>query len=604
MLNAFYELGKLWVEKENIDKFEILIDASKLKKYTKKVLVVKVKETNNGFVYDGVIERDYDSNDNLKYLYKTGSSRGTDITPTCIITDLEEKTLPNKFFKWFEKNEKANDLIKYLNNTLSDYKLDITLDLKDKYENIQEKNNVLLTIAIETQGQLKYIGDYDFFCDILVDNASSKYNKKISGEGACFLCDCEKEVFGLAASSIGFKFSTPDKKGNVPGLNEKEHWKQLPICQDCVLYLEAGKRFVEKYLNFSDFGLRYYVIPKFLFKPKESFDKIYKFVTLKEDIHYNEQLLNHEDRLVKIVSELNDVIEFKFLYYKSSNNSFDILAYVESVLPSWMKKIYDTQYSISQYDFFSEDNVKKIFSKDAVGDFITYTNNINDNFTVTSFNWFYSYLRDFFNNFSSKLYLEMVTSVLAGKKVDYNFLLSSFLGRIRDSWKNGYDIKYNVLKSFCLILLFNNLDLIKGGKLMNIDLDVSETLKEDSSLLDEFIDAPDKRAVFLLGCLTRRLTSKQYKELGSSPFINKLWGLNLDKDKVMKLYPMVINKLREYETAIPLLEENISANFLYAENKWKISRDEISYYFSLGYSLSFAINFKKEETKEKGDIDE
>ena len=64
---------------------------------------------------------------------------------------------------------------------------------------------------------------------------------------------------------MGFAFSTPEKKGNVPGFDVNNQWKLLPICSDCALYLNAGKNFVEKYLNFKEFGLNYYVIPNFVF---------------------------------------------------------------------------------------------------------------------------------------------------------------------------------------------------------------------------------------------------------------------------------------------------------------------------------------------------
>ena len=87
--------------------------------------------------------------------------------------------------------------------------------------------------------------------------------------------------------------------------------------------------------------------------------------------------------------------------------------------------------------------------------------------------------------------------------------------------------------------------------------------------------------------------------IGSSPFVNKLWGLSLDQKKIKKLYPMVLNKLREYDKAVPDLEENISLNLLNSEKNWKLTRDETSYYFVLGYTLSFNIT-KDEENDEDG----
>lgn len=119
-------------------------------------------------------------------------------------------------------------------------------------------------------------------------------------------------------------------------------------------------------------------------------------------------------------------------------------------------------------------------------------------------------------------------------------------------------------------------------------------------LINDILDTPDKKATFLLGALTRRVTYVQYKELGSSPFVNKLWGLSLDQKKIKKLYPMVLNKLREYDKAVPDLEENISLNLLNSEKNWKLTRDETSYYFVLGYTLSFNITKDEEVANEDG----
>ena len=65
------------------------------------------------------------------------------------------------------------------------------------------------------------------------------------------------------------------------------------------------------------------------------------------------------------------------------------------------------------------------------------------------------------------------------------------------------------------------------------------------------------------------------------------------------LYPMVVNKLREYDSAFPKIEENISFNLLNAENNWKLTRDETSYYFTLGYTLSYAIDDNKTDENDE-----
>ncbi|MGI6564970.1 TM1802 family CRISPR-associated protein [Methanosphaera sp.] len=157
--------------------------------------------------------------------------------------------------------------------------------------------------------------------------------KKIEGNGICYLCDNEKELYGLVPSSIGLTFATADKVGSIPGLNIKNQWKQAGICQDCALYLTVGKNFIEENMNLSEFGLHYYAIPKFLVNPSENFDEIYDFIEDNKNKKYEDELVSEEDEIKEIVDKMGDVLEFKYLYYEASNNSFKILGYVESLLP-------------------------------------------------------------------------------------------------------------------------------------------------------------------------------------------------------------------------------------------------------------------------------
>ena len=595
LLDALYKLGKLVIEKENLNEIDVLLDN---KKIGATILVEFIQDDEGNLTFDKVFHEEYDAKNKVKYLYKKGSSRGTDITPSCLITDLD-KTFNNKFIKWFEKNESGSDLFKNLNDEIISKKDDIYDGINDILNDLDVKgSNILLSIVITENGKIHYLNDFDEFSEILIKESLKKYQgpKKIKGEGICCLCDKHKEVYGLVSSSIGFSFSTAEKVGNVPGINIKDQWKLLPICSDCALYLNAGKNFVEKYLDFSEFGLNYYVIPNFLVGSEKAFDRLYNDLKLfenEEDLKSTD-LVNIEYKLSKIVKRLDDVAELKFLFYQSSNSAFDILAYVESVIPSYLNNLYDTQLKIAEYDFFREDNLKLIFKDNHEGDFINLINKNEKHYKCSYDNWYKRFLRDFINNFSRKMYIDTVVDILSNKRLDYNFLLSRIMDKIRSNWRNNenYALKVSVLKSLMLLILFNDLNLIKGENMMS--------LNDEEFSIDLILNSPDKKATFLLGVLTRKLMNIQYKELGSTPFYNKLWGLSLDQKKIHKLYPMVINKLQEYNAGYMRdLENEISINLAKSENDWKLNRDETSYYFVLGFTL---LNYNKKDSED--DINE
>jgi len=109
-------------------------------------------------------------------------------------------------------------------------------------------------------------------------------------------------------------------------------------------------------------------------------------------------------------------------------------------------------------------------------------------------------------------------------------------------------------------------------------------------------DTPNKRAVFLEGVLVKSLLNIQFANRGSSPFADKLYGLRLNEKRAKKLYPEIIEKLREYKVTYALLETATSKALLDAENNgWNLTADEVSYFFTLG--LVLAPIFKEQENK-------
>ena len=129
----------------------------------------------------------------------------------------------------------------------------------------------------------------------------------------------------------------------------------------------------------------------------------------------------------------------------------------------------------------------------------------------------------------------------------------------------------------------------------------SKNIEEFLSKYGKAFDTLDKKAVFLVGILAKFLLDKQYAERKSTPFTSKFHGLKLDVIKIKKLFNEIIEKLREYRVGYPWLEELIAKYLVEADNKgWNLSRDEISYYFTLGLNLGgiFKLKESKNNTEE------
>ena len=88
----------------------------------------------------------------------------------------------------------------------------------------------------------------------------------------------------------------------------------------------------------------------------------------------------------------------------------------------------------------------------------------------------------------------------------------------------------------------------------------------------------------------------QYMDRGSAPFRVRLQGLKMDQRLVQGLLPEAINKLEEYEKNYYRgLERLASKYFVEAEPIWKMSRDEVSFYFVTGMNLAVMFKGKGEK---------
>lgn len=608
-------MGKFIVEHEKLDEIDIFQDTAKLTSRTKRVLLVSLEIENGNFIYKGIIEEELEKSKVNKYLYKGGPPNGVDYTPSSLITSKAGSTFKNRILKWF-KTHKDPDFLDKIAEVLTNNKDQIISDLDEKFVSIDKKNrvNVLLTISILDGFKKKLCGDYNLFREILAQESMQRYHNlktigESSGEGTCYLCDESKEVYGFVPNAFGFSFSTADKKGNVPNFIQADQWKQVPICGECAVFLEAGKKFIQEYLSFNLFTLKFFVIPNFIFKGDlGEFKEFYDRVVYLKGKKYEKGLMEEEDddeadSLYSIVKNTDDILEFKFLFYelKGGGKFIDILNYVESILPSWMKNIYTTQNTIKNDILFQEKNLKLNFGKKVDGNFIQLRNNQSKGY-ITQYNWYAGFLREFFPSKYDKYFLDIIGFIVGGKSVNKDFLISKFMDRIKHAYRsdpeNDYSMKILTTEAIMLLMFFNELNLLKGVDKMKIGSHNEESNeKEFFEVYGEFVDTPEKKSAFLMGVITKRLTAIQYKSLGATPFMTKLWGLTLDQKKIQKLYPMIINKLREYKAAYPDLEELISINLLKSNNSWKLSGDETSFYFVLGFTLNGIFKSKKEGEK-------
>jgi len=599
MIEAIREIGEYSLKKEGKrldDPVDIIVEDPASSPAYKHILAVIINKTETGFEFGGVRHEEYTKEKIGQYLYKRGSSKGSDLTPTSRITEVQ-KTFTNKMLLWFknvltnkdlELNEEDTEFISDLGGCVEQNKDIILSELKSKTGNFAKNENGILTLIINN-GENKYVGDIPVFRNILLHDFSTKLHysptykiDSISQNQFCSVCKQRSdEVYGLVTT---YSFYNVDKPGFVAGgFNRADAWKNYPVCWNCALTLEAGKQYVDEFLAYKFYGFDYYVIPKLLqpgrgqeiYELLEDYRKNIKNANVKIKEEYGNLLSATEEEALDILAQQENFLNNNLLFYEKKNAAFWILLYIEDILPSRLRTLFDEKRHVDQKTIFKE------FGKDGKSLSFTFGNA-----------WHF---------FTRKYFLEIVDKVFVGRTIDYSFLLSTIVNKIRKEFVNNSTTKLSTLMGLQLLDYLNNLDLLEnlnGGIEMNEnninqifgrgDTPLNEKVNELFTEFPDFFDQPAKRAVFMEGALAQLLLNIQYQERGADPFRTKLQGLKLDERLVKRLLPEMQNKLEEYgKNYYRALEASISKYMIQAGEGWKMSKDEISFYFVLGMNLYY-----------------
>ncbi|MBL0717365.1 MAG: TIGR02556 family CRISPR-associated protein [Desulfosarcina sp.] len=632
MIQSIMKIGK-WARKneDSGDLIKDFIQNPNEKGNIDKVFEIILKQQEKGFVYEKVNVSEFSETRLIKYLYRHGSPRGSDVTPTSKFAGDIGKTFKNKIYKCIGDIEKKTSMgltsdeqkiITQINKALSASEKDIILDLQKQLEDIDQKKGSILTLAFTGNGDKHYIGDMELFRKILQNKTKEKYYKQYGKESLgqdkiCSVChENQKEVYGFVNT---YNFYTVDKPGFVSGGFKQQYaWKNYPVCYNCAVNLEQGKKYINENLSFSFYGFNYLLIPKFITGRliEESMEILeYNFEQKASEIlksgfekKFKDRLTDAENEIFDLISEQEDYISFDFLFYAEKQAAFNIILHIEDVLPSRLSKLFQIKAHVDQIDIFKRVKIDK-----------------NNEAKRLVFN--FGILRDFFPIISKKRtydknFLELAGKIFSHKPIDYNFIMQAIVRKIRPVFINNKSTKILCLKGYMLLNFLAELGILsKGG--VKMEVKIIDDLKESFSSADKtysekierfftahvgFFDCAPKKACFLTGVLVRYLINIQKrppvkggKPLPKAPFEKKLQGLRLNEQLIKKLSFEAQNKLEQYKENYYIKLENIIAQyFVIAALQWALTNDEISFYFTTGMNLADLFKTKTEEEDNDG----
>lgn len=569
MLTALRDIGEVVLEKNNQTPLEIILENPE---YENTIVL----NFNSSYYFQNIDLEKTKLSEYKLYLYRKGPSNGAGYSPTTKLTEFE-KSFHGKFLLWFkDKQTKFSNIYNQLNENIKE----IEEKIKSIISRGTKKDRYILTLKID--------GKYPYKIDMFrkeFENSFWESIKKIKKDnGFCSICgEMKPEIF---TTSEIYKFYNLDKKSYVSGgFNPKIAWRNFPICEDCFLKVLAGKKYVEDNLKFKFYTDEYFLIPQTLLNKADLYEilDILSFQEKNQKLtkEHKKILSANEKEIIQLLEDFNDTIAIYLLFLQRKQSAERIILLIEDILPSWISYIFSTKTKIDKkyeidytfeyiYLFFP----KKDISKD-----------------------------------QQKIFIEIINKIFKAQKVNFELLINFFMKKIRQDFIKGNYFKETTKKALINLDFLDNLGIIdkKPEEVFCMDNKFEEIYQKYSVALN----SPIKKGVFLLGSLTQMLINVQYAKRGQAPFLKNLKGLKMDINDMKSVFTKAINKFIEYDSfdiGKKEIAQEISKNFLTTpQQEYKISSDELNFYFVSGMTLSEEVanlvykNKEKEEAYEDGE---
>ncbi|ADD03496.1 CRISPR-associated protein, TM1802 family [Thermoanaerobacter italicus Ab9] len=583
MITAIKELGEMVLKSQNKTLLDVLIENPNQEGRYSKIATIDFTIKEDDIEYEKVRLEEYDDSKINRYLFTDTSGNAPGYTPAAKITEVT-KTFNGKIKSWFKVlddrtikiDQKNKTFLQNIRNILEEKSDEIIAEVEKIRKDIPKREGLSLILKFNVDGDSKYIGDLDIFKSILLQLHNKKYQKIHSKDKVCSICGQKKKmIFGTVDT---YKFYTIDKPGYIAGgFNEKESWRNYPVCKECMLALEEGKRYLENELTFKFYGLEYQLIPNFIIgnefvkkEVREIFENASKLISLKKET--KKRFIGDEDEILDYLAKAEDTMTVNFLFLKKANSAERILLLIEDVFPSHLREIFNAKDKVDETfnENFTFKNIRSFMSKS--------DSNKKDNDLDTYF-------------------LDITDRIFTGRPVDLGFLYGLIMKKVREEFVNDRNYKNAIKDGLMTVAFLEKLKLIK-----------MEVVPMEERIFDSFFakygpsfETPLKKGLVLLGALTELLLRKQYSDREAKPFMKNLKGLKMDEKDIKGLLPKVQNKLEEYDSfdkGKRLLAKEVSNYLLLAGDNWNMSVDEINFYFVCGINLADELTniiYKKEE---------
>ena len=437
--------------------------------------------------------------------------------------------------------------------------------------------------------------------------------KRSGFRGTCHVCGKEG-IVTYDTTKLPAKFYITKQiifSSELMGKNKDSGFsKNFSICKDCYRNIIIGTNFISNYLSSRLAGTSVWIIPSLLFHSDKQFN-------LREWTNFTKGQINSIrsfDGFIKfkdsIEEGIKDFIKFEdmenyskitLLFYEKTQSSFKIRKVIKDIPSKRLKEIRTVLNEIKNFG-------NKILGEEERGWFI----GLDDIY------YLFPIRTDKNKAVEIRKILDFYEDLLLKRMVNKNFLIKEFVNlfriyhfenfspfNIRTPKNPDLSMIYSILKTNLLFKLLEKLNMIRGGKNMEENLELLDD--EVKNYIKEMGYSEEEAALFLLGYLIGDIGAEQVKEGGTSKAIlNKITFRGISPKKLLILSNDIFEKLDQYNIRNYFTEKVFSVMKKLMDKhikNWSLSDEENVYYILSGYAYNTykKIKYSRQRKEEKND---
>ncbi len=637
---AITALGQLELAtKKDQPRWQHFIDDMHWNEVFPMLLVCFEQHTEGGqlqLAYTGVDIEQVDDAIAQRYAYRKGSAKGGDVTPTTKagamgkkLKTMIENSLPALVAT--AQTHASNEVAVFtaMLSQLQQHKAAMVEALTALHQEVakEKRNMACISVRVTEGGTHRYLAHYTAVQHLLDTVGTSgkwqKYGEKSkANDKDCSICLQQKpEVLGFASP---FKYATVDKPGFVSGyFNQKRNWANYPVCTDCALELEVGKRQIYRHLKRVFYGRRFFMLPKTAMPGQTAhLKKALKHIGhIQERVQQTTLMGRREDYMMRLLGGADNYFSMNLMFYDEhpTTKAITIKLMLEEVLPSRFRLLFETL-------------------PNQLAGHPLYHNAVYHSKTKTysTLAWSYGHLVHFWDvqqDAKRTDFYAMTQKVFMGRPMTMAEVYARFMERLRQNHTDALTARYAepnhlaVRKAHMVLRYLRALGIVpppNTSNNQNQPIPMEDNHHHDGAALKkkgfemalftdfvgsnaDFLDADYKAGTFALGVLVRLLLNIQQRELGSTPFSKKFKGYHLGYKDLERLYLEALDKLNQYKGFYVYEELRAYIGEHFAAKSHLLGPadpNELSFYFVAGIELGrlFRTEAEAAETPDAAEV--